>query len=223
MTLNHRALPLATLVALVLGAFAAHAQTAGRAASAQYTSESNALSARLASDQQLCNGEADSSSRMQCKRDAKADYDKALAAAKARMAAAPVQAPSYQPLAPLQPLQTMQTMQQACADCGRVLSINQIDKPGDGSAVGLIAGGVAGALLGRQMGGGTGKDLATLAGAAGGAFAGREVEKRVNSQKLWSVSVQYPHGDTASYEFAQDPGFRAGDSVRRSNASIVRN
>jgi outer membrane lipoprotein SlyB len=180
--------------------------------SAQFSADSKAASARLASDQQLCNGEADSASRMQCKRDAKAEYDKAVADAKARMAAA-----SAQPRATAQPVKAV-----TCADCGTVVSVTQGEKPGEGSAVGLIAGGVAGALLGNQIGGGNGKKLATLAGAAGGAFAGREVEKRVSTQTTWSVAVQYPGSQNVSYEFTQDPGFRAGDVVRRSEGSIVR-
>lgn len=43
---------------------------------------------------------------------------------------------------------------------------------------GAVAGGVLGALAGHLLGGGHGKTLMTLAGAAGGAFAGHEIQKR---------------------------------------------
>lgn len=43
---------------------------------------------------------------------------------------------------------------------------------------GAVAGGVLGALAGHMIGGGHGRTLMTLAGAAGGAFAGHEIQKR---------------------------------------------
>ena len=42
-----------------------------------------------------------------------------------------------------------------------------------GTALGAVAGG----LLGNQVGGGSGKKVATVAGAAGGAFAGRKIQE----------------------------------------------
>jgi uncharacterized protein YcfJ len=44
----------------------------------------------------------------------------------------------------------------------------------DGAAIGAVVGG----LVGSQVGGGSGKTLATVAGAVGGGFAGREVDRR---------------------------------------------
>lgn len=43
---------------------------------------------------------------------------------------------------------------------------------------GAVVGGLAGALAGHLVGGGKGKTLATVAGAAGGAFAGHEIQKK---------------------------------------------
>ncbi len=42
---------------------------------------------------------------------------------------------------------------------------------------GAVVGGLVGALAGHQVGGGKGKTLATIAGAAGGAYAGHEIQK----------------------------------------------
>ncbi|MDP1696441.1 MAG: glycine zipper 2TM domain-containing protein [Xanthomonadaceae bacterium] len=42
-----------------------------------------------------------------------------------------------------------------------------------GTAIGAVAGG----LLGNQIGGGTGKTIATVAGVAGGAYAGRKIQE----------------------------------------------
>lgn len=46
------------------------------------------------------------------------------------------------------------------------------------SVVGTLLGGAAGGALGHQVGGGSGKDIATAAGAVGGAYVGHEVANK---------------------------------------------
>ncbi|RCX10148.1 glycine zipper 2TM domain-containing protein [Extensimonas vulgaris] len=203
-------------IAAVLFALAplAQAQTAAPSTplspKAQYAADSKAAKARYDQDLKLCASEPTAEGRMQCKRDAKAAYDQALAEAKARTG---VSAPAKSSAA----------AQPACADCGKVIAVRQVQKEGEGSAVGLVAGGVAGALLGNQVGSGTGRKLATVAGAAGGAYAGREIEKKVKTHTVWAVTVEFPHSGSAVYEFESDPGFRVGETVRRTeNNSIAR-
>lgn len=177
---------------------------------AQYTADSRQAQMRYGADKKNCNDEASSTARLQCRRDAKSEYDKAMAAAKThRGAQAASSAPAHR-------------AQAGCPDCARVTAVNVNTQKGEGSAVGLIAGGVAGAVLGHQVGGGMGKDLATVAGAAGGAYAGQKVEENVRSRKVWTVSVQYQDGRKHSFNFEQDPGFRTGDAVRNAGNSIVR-
>lgn len=184
----------------------ASAATAAMTPKAQYDADLKQAKARLASDQKICNAEADSAARMQCKRDAQSEHDKAVAAAKSQLAA------SGQPVAD----------KPVCADCGKVVAVQQVEKKGEGSAVGLVSGAVVGGVLGHQIGGGTGKTLATVAGAAGGAYAGREVEKKVKSKKVWKVDVTFPDGHTSSYEFDNNPGYKVGDSVKHAGNSIAR-
>src|SRR5262249_11502242 len=43
--------------------------------------------------------------------------------------------------------------------------------------IGTVAGAVIGGVIGHQVGGGTGKDIATVAGAAGGGYAGNRIQK----------------------------------------------
>jgi len=112
---------------------------------------------------------------------------------------------------------------QDCADCGRVTAVTVAEKSGESNAVGVIAGGVAGAVLGHQIGSGRGKDLATIAGALGGAFAGKKIQENANARKVWTVSVQYPDGHSAAFDFDNDPGFVVGDNVRNAGNSVVRN
>lgn len=188
---------------------------------AQYTMDSREAVARYTSDKKLCNDEASSAARLQCRRDAKTEYDKALAAAKTKMSAATPAPVSSVAKATTTVTPTAST-KPVCADCGKVVAVSVTEKEGEGGAVGMIAGGVAGALLGNQVGRGTGKDLATIAGAAGGAYAGKVIEGKVKIHKIWHVSVQYVNGNKHQFEFDKDPGFGVGDAVKNSGGSIVR-
>ena len=49
---------------------------------------------------------------------------------------------------------------------------------------GKVIGGVAGGLLGSTIGGGRGKTVATVAGAAGGAYAGNKVQKNMQQKDV---------------------------------------
>jgi uncharacterized protein YcfJ len=49
---------------------------------------------------------------------------------------------------------------------------------------GTVIGGVAGGLLGSTIGGGTGRTVATVAGAAGGAYAGNQVQKNMQQKNV---------------------------------------
>lgn len=110
-----------------------------------------------------------------------------------------------------------------CANCGVVEAVNVIEVKGEGNYLGMIAGGLAGALLGHQVGGGTGKQIATVAGAAGGAFAGNEVEKRMKTSKHYEVITRLENGGTQAVPYETDPGYKVGDRVRVENGTLVRN
>ena len=110
-----------------------------------------------------------------------------------------------------------------CANCGVVEAVNVIEVKGDGNYLGMIAGGLAGALLGHQVGGGSGKQIATVAGAAGGAFAGNEIEKRMKTTKHYEVVTRLESGGTQAVSYEADPGFKVGDKVRVENNTLVRN
>lgn len=194
------------ILALALSALFAPVQAA--TPKQQYAADTKQATKRYVADKKLCAEEASSGARMQCTRDAKAEFDKAMAAAKTKLKLAS---------APAKP------GAKACLDCGKVTAVTMGKKDGEGSAVGLIAGGVAGALLGHQVGGGTGKDIATVAGAAGGAYAGKKIEEKINATTFWTVAVQYDNGSQGKVEFAQDPGLKVGDRVKRSGATVVRN
>ena len=174
-------------------------------AQTQFAQDSQQAMQRYKSDQSLCSTEPTTTDRMQCKRDAKAEYDNAMAMANAR-------------LHPGQPSAAMPV----CNDCAEVTAVSQTEKASGGSAVGLITGGVVGAILGHQVGGGFGKDLATVAGAAGGAYAGKVIEGRMNTHKVWTVTVKAPNGTVSNFQYASNPGYRVGEQVRIENNHLMR-
>lgn len=209
---------LALAVALCLPISSAMAATA--AAKVETNASIKAAQARYESDKKLCNDEATSSARLQCRRDAKSEYDQAVATAKAKTPAPA--APATQASTGAVPAPAASPAEPACTDCGRVMAVSVTQKAGDASAVGVIAGGAIGAVLGNQVGGGFGKDLATLAGAAGGAYAGKVIEEKMKTHTVWTVTVHYANDSKSAYEFTSDPGFQVGDWVRNSGNTIVR-
>ncbi|MGZ3183012.1 MAG: glycine zipper 2TM domain-containing protein [Telluria sp.] len=109
-----------------------------------------------------------------------------------------------------------------CHDCGVVTAVTKKEVKGEGNAKGMIVGGAVGALLGHQVGKGNGRGLATLAGAAGGAYAGKKAQEHMNTHTVWSVEVRYDNGKTAHFTFDKEPGFAKGDRVKKEGATLKR-
>lgn len=139
------------------------------------------------------------------------------AAPKPAVKAAPVeiaQAPAAPVAAPPAP--------PPCANCGVVDNIREITQPGEGTGLGAVAGGVIGGILGNQIGGGTGKKIATVAGVAGGAYAGHQVEKSQRKTTRYEVSVRMNDGSNRSVMMDTVPGWQVGEHVRIENNTLVR-
>ncbi|MHB8354076.1 MAG: outer membrane lipoprotein [Burkholderiales bacterium] len=107
-----------------------------------------------------------------------------------------------------------------CADCGVITAIRLVEKQGEGSALGVVAGGLMGGILGHQLGGGAGKDVATIAGAVGGGYAGNEIEKRANSTQIHEITVRMDDGRSHTLAQQANPAFRVGDRVRVINGAL---
>ena len=110
----------------------------------------------------------------------------------------------------------------ACANCGVVISVNEVEQEGKGSGLGVIAGGVAGGLVGRQVGQGTGRDLATVAGAVGGAIAGNKIEQNIKKTKVYDVTVKMETGEVRVLRHETAPGVVAGDHVKVEGEHVVK-
>ena len=102
----------------------------------------------------------------------------------------------------------------ACADCGSVVDVREVEVKGEGSGAGAVAGGVAGAIIGNQFGHGGAKTVARVAGAAGGAYAGHQIEKKVRSHKRYDVVVRMEAGGERTVSYESPPTWRSGDRVR---------
>lgn len=109
-----------------------------------------------------------------------------------------------------------------CNACGSVEAINVVEVSGDGNYLGTIGGGIIGAALGNQVGGGNGKTIATIAGAVGGALAGHAIEGRVTKTKHHEVLVRMQNGSAQTASFEADPGYRVGDKVRITDGILTR-
>jgi len=81
-----------------------------------------------------------------------------------------------------------------CATCGKVESVNAVKQKGEGTGLGVVGGAVVGGLVGSQIGGGSGKSVATVLGAVGGGVAGNEVEKRARATTVYQVKVRMDDG-----------------------------
>lgn len=109
----------------------------------------------------------------------------------------------------------------ACDNCGVVNAINAIEVKGQSSGLGVVAGGVTGALLGNQIGRGNGNAIATIAGAAGGAFAGNEIEKNMKKAVRYQVRVRMNDGTYRTTYQSSAPAFSVGEKVKVVNGQVV--
>jgi len=101
-----------------------------------------------------------------------------------------------------------------CTDCGRVQSIRQVEEKGKTSGVGAVAGGVLGGVIGHQIGGGTGRTVATIAGAGGGAYVGNKVEQNRNTKSHWEVTLKMDAGNTRTFTYSSQPTVKEGERVK---------
>ncbi|MFA6970255.1 MAG: glycine zipper 2TM domain-containing protein [Gallionella sp.] len=109
-----------------------------------------------------------------------------------------------------------------CPHCGVVLSVTEIDAEGEGSGLGVVAGGLVGGVLGNQVGAGSGRDLATIAGAVGGAFAGNKIEKIAKKTRSYDIAVKMNTGEERIFKQTAVPHVGSGDKVRIENGVVVR-
>lgn len=108
-----------------------------------------------------------------------------------------------------------------CGNCGVVESIREVEVKGQGTGLGMAVGGVAGGLLGNQIGHGGGRAVATVAGAAGGAYVGNEIEKSSRTQTAYRVTVRMEDGTYRTVTQRSHPGYAVGERVKVVDGTIM--
>lgn len=107
-----------------------------------------------------------------------------------------------------------------CSNCGNIESVRKVTTRARGSGVGAAGGAVLGGLLGNQIGGGRGRDLATVAGAVGGAVIGNQVEGNMKATTSYEVRVRLDDGSARTFIRETAPPWRTGERVRIVNGGI---
>jgi outer membrane lipoprotein SlyB len=109
-----------------------------------------------------------------------------------------------------------------CNACGTVTDVKTVKKEGEASGAGAVIGGIAGGVLGHQVGSGRGNDVATVAGAAGGAYAGHQIEKNKNATTSYVVYVKMEDGASRSFTYSQPTSYKIGDKVKIVDKKLTR-
>jgi uncharacterized protein YcfJ len=109
-----------------------------------------------------------------------------------------------------------------CDNCGTVVDVQTVQQKGESSGGGAVLGGIVGGVIGHQVGSGRGNTVATVAGAAGGAYAGNEIEKNKNSKTVYVVKLKMDDGSDRTFNFSQPTSYRTGDKIKIVDKKLVR-
>lgn len=118
------------------------------------------------------------------------------------------------------PVVAQAPVRQTCTSCGTIEAIREIEKPGEGSGLGMAGGALGGAVVGKQFGNGRGRDALTILGAIGGGFAGHQVEKNMRTVKSYEVQVRMEDGSLRSIPSPTQPSWRPGERVKVDGGTI---
>ncbi|HEN3624470.1 TPA: glycine zipper 2TM domain-containing protein [Yersinia enterocolitica] len=132
-------------------------------------------------------------------------------------------APQYAQVLAATPIK--ETIKTPRKECRNVTVIHRKPVQDENQIAGSVLGAVAGGVLGHQVGGGRGKDIATVAGALTGGYAGNRVQSNMQdndtytttqqrcqtvydkSQKMLGYDVTYKIGDQqGKIRMDRDPG-----------------
>lgn len=126
---------------------------------------------------------------------------------------------------PVQPvtrvIETQRVVSNICNNCGVVVSVNTVRVNSNNTGLGAVTGAIVGGVLGNQIGGGTGRQVATVAGAIGGGVIGNNIEKGNSHSSLrYDVIIHMDNGSNQTYSFNSNPVWRRGDRVWLNNGQI---
>jgi outer membrane lipoprotein SlyB len=117
----------------------------------------------------------------------------------------------------------------AGTEYGRIVNIEYMpagtSAPQSNGILGAVVGGVAGAILGNQIGGGSGRTAATVLGGVAGAAVGNNIARNqqgVTTAPGYRITMQSDQGQIRTYEVPATGDLRVGDRVRIDNGVIFR-
>ena len=87
---------------------------------------------------------------------------------------------------------------------------------------GSVLGGLAGGVIGHQIGSGHGRTAATVIGAIGVAVVGNEIEKKQVQGSRYRITVRLDSGSSLVIEDTREVNLRVGDRVRVEDNRIYR-
>ncbi len=108
-----------------------------------------------------------------------------------------------------------------CLDCGVVANVRQVTNEAKPSGAGAVIGGLAGAVLGSNVGRGNTRTVASIAGAIGGGMLGNTIEKSRSQTTSYEVSLRMDDGSIRTIASEAMPSWRIGDKVRLDSGAIV--
>ncbi len=107
-----------------------------------------------------------------------------------------------------------------CRECAVIEEVREVEKAGQASGAGAVGGAVVGGVVGHQMGGGRGRDVATVLGVLGGGLAGNAIEKNAKKTVEYQIVIRYEDGTKGLFTQATPPTWRSGDKVKVINGMI---
>jgi len=96
---------------------------------------------------------------------------------------------------------------EVCRNCGVVESVSTVSRVGQTRGIagtkvtpGMAIGGVVGGVLGNQIGSGNGRAATTVLGAAGGAYAGHQIERSRARYNAYVMHIRMDDGTMRTVE-----------------------
>ncbi len=106
---------------------------------------------------------------------------------------------------------------------GTVERIEIVNREASNNIAGTVIGGIVGGIIGHQVGRGTGRSVATIAGAAGGAYAGNQIEQRRRApHESFRITVRMDNGTYQTVTQDNVIDLQTGDRVRVEGNNVLR-
>jgi outer membrane lipoprotein SlyB len=110
-----------------------------------------------------------------------------------------------------------------CRECGVIVSMREVETEGEAGAVGAVGGAVVSGAIGNQVDHATGNKIARVAGAAGGAVAGHQIEKYVKRETSYEIIVRLEDGTSRVFHEPTSSMWRSGDRVKIIDGALRKN